>query len=47
MEAAIALGCHVLVTGDKTHFGALYGKSVEGVEVLSPAQVAAKLLAAR
>jgi len=47
MEAAIALGCHVLVTGDKTHFGALYGKSVEGVEVLSPAQVAAKFLVAR
>jgi predicted nucleic acid-binding protein len=44
MEAAIALACDILVTGDKSHFGALYGKSIEGVEVLSPAQVAGKLL---
>jgi uncharacterized protein len=47
MEAAIRLACDILVTGDKTHFGALYGNSVEGVEVLSPAQVAAKLVTPR
>jgi hypothetical protein len=45
MEAAIALKCDILVTGDKTHFGPLYGKVIDGVEVLSPAQTARKLLA--
>ncbi len=44
MEAAIRHGCRILVTGDKAHFGPLFGTSVEGVEVLSPAQVAGKLL---
>lgn len=45
MDAAIRGQCDVLVTGDKTHFGNLYGTRVEGVEVLSPAQLAEIILA--
>jgi predicted nucleic acid-binding protein len=37
--AAIACKCDVLVTGDRTHFGAGYGKTFEGVTVHSPAQL--------
>jgi uncharacterized protein len=44
LSAAIALRCDVLVTGDKTHFGSGYGKRFAGVEVLSPAMLAARLL---
>ncbi len=44
MEAAIRAGCDVLVTGDRTHFGALYETTFQGVLILSPAQVARKLL---
>ena len=44
LEGAIRHECEILVTGDKSHFGALYGKAIEGVTILSPAQVAAKLL---
>lgn len=43
LEGAIRNGCEVLVTGDKAHFGRLYGSIIEGVEVLSPAQLAEKL----
>lgn len=43
--AAIALRCDALVTGDKTHFGAGYGKSFAGVTLYSPAQLALALLA--
>ena len=38
--AAIALGCDILVTGDKTHFGAGYGTVCGGVTVCSPALLA-------
>ncbi len=41
---AIALQCDALVTGDKTHFGAGYGRSFSGVTLYSPAQLAEKLL---
>ncbi len=37
LAAAIRLGCDVLITGDKTHFGSLYGSRVRGVAVHSPA----------
>ncbi|HET9652514.1 MAG TPA: hypothetical protein VFP36_10000, partial [Usitatibacter sp.] len=43
LESAIRGGCTVLVTGDRTHFGNLYGSTIEGVEILSPAQLARKL----
>ncbi len=42
--AAMALRCDALVTGDKTHFGAGYGKSFAGVILYSPAQLALALL---
>jgi len=41
--AAIACHCDVLVTGDRTHFGAGYGQVFEGVTVVSPAQLALAL----
>lgn len=44
LAAAIALRCDALVTGDKTHFGGLYGKTVSGVTVVSPAALASKIL---
>lgn len=36
LAAAVALACDVLVTGDRTHFGNFYGRSVAGVRVHSP-----------
>jgi len=33
--AAIRAGCDLLVTGDRKHFGHLYGHSVEGVTIVS------------
>jgi predicted nucleic acid-binding protein len=44
LAAAIQSGCHYLVTGDRTHFGALFGLSIQGVKVMSPAQLAEELL---
>lgn len=41
--AAIATTCDVLITGDRTHFGAGYGKSFDGVIVYAPAQLAQAL----
>lgn len=43
LSAAIQRGCHGLVTGDKTHFGAFYGKDIEGVMIHSPASLARHL----
>lgn len=40
LKAAIALQCQALVTGDRTHFGAGFGKSWSGVMLYSPAQLA-------
>jgi hypothetical protein len=37
LAAAIRLGCEVLITGDKRHFGSLYGERVHGVAIHSPA----------
>lgn len=44
LAAAIRLGCEMLVTGDRLHFGALYGKSVDGVSIYSPRSLAEALL---
>jgi len=38
LAAAVQSKCTHLLTGDKQHFDALYGKSVEGVIVLLPAE---------
>ena len=44
LAAAIRLRCDALVTGDRTHFGPLYGKVVRGVAVHSPQSIAELLL---
>jgi predicted nucleic acid-binding protein len=36
LSAAIKLKCYILVTGDKTHFGHLYGRTIQGTWILSP-----------
>jgi len=43
LAAAVRLRCDVLVTGDRTHFGSLYGRRVEGVTVHSPLTLAQAL----
>jgi len=43
LAASIHHQCQVLLTGDKTHFGPLYGQTIEGVELHSPASFAIKL----
>lgn len=45
LAAAIRLGCDVLVTGDRTHFGAGYGRTFGGVTVHSPRTLAERVLA--
>jgi len=44
LAAAAQARCDVLVTGDRTDFGPLYGRRLRGVEVLSPADALARLL---
>ena len=45
LAAAIRLCCDVLVTGDRTHFGAGHGRSFGGVTVYSPRSLAERLFA--
>lgn len=45
LASAIHLRCDALVTGDRTHFGALYGSDIAGVHIHSPRSLAAVLLA--
>jgi predicted nucleic acid-binding protein len=44
LAAAVRLGCEVLVTGDRSHFGALYGRTVAGVAIHSPRSLAETVL---
>jgi len=44
--AAIRGRCELFVTGDRRDFGALMGKTVQGVRIVSPLQLA-RLLASR
>lgn len=44
LAAAIHHHCDILVTGDRTHFGQLYGKTIQGISVLSPAMLAETVL---
>ena len=46
LAAAIRLRCDALVTGDRTHFGSLYGKTIAGVTVHSPRSLAETVLQA-
>lgn len=43
LAAGVRLRCHALVTGDRTHFGALYGSVVVGVTIHSPRSLAEAL----
>lgn len=45
LAAAVAAGAELLVTGDRAHFGTLYGRTFEGTEVVSLAEGLARLLA--
>lgn len=40
--AAIAASARCLLTGDKDHFGPYYGRIIEGVEILRPAEYLAR-----
>jgi predicted nucleic acid-binding protein len=44
LAAAIHHGCAALLTGDRTHFGDLFGRTVHGVTVYSPRLLAERLL---
>jgi predicted nucleic acid-binding protein len=44
LAAAIRQRCAALVTGDRTHFGRHYGKTVHGVTIHSPRSIAETLL---
>ncbi len=44
LAAAIGASCDYLVTGDKRHFGHLYGRVVRGVRVLAPREMLELLL---
>jgi predicted nucleic acid-binding protein len=43
LAAAIRLRCDALVTGDRTHFGPLFGRSISGVTIYSPRMLAEAL----
>lgn len=43
--AAIRAGCDFLATGDKTHFGHLYDRAVDGVTIVSLAELAKRIAA--
>lgn len=45
LAAAVAAGAELLVTGDRVHFGTLYGRTFEGTEVVPLAEGLARLLA--
>jgi len=45
LAAAIEQRCDALVTGDRTYFGALYGKTLHGVTIYSPRSLAQAVLA--
>ena len=44
LAAAVASRSQVLVTGDRRHFGALYGVTLESVSALSPRDALERLL---
>lgn len=44
LAAAVRLDCEALLTGDRRHFGPLFGKTIAGVAVHSTRSLAADLL---
>jgi predicted nucleic acid-binding protein len=47
LAAAAQCGAGLLVTGDRTHFGHLYGKSPRGVLVVTPAEALRRVLSVK
>jgi predicted nucleic acid-binding protein len=47
LASAIQHQCQALLTGDKTHFGRLYGQTIAGVCIRSPQSLVEVLLGAR
>jgi predicted nucleic acid-binding protein len=47
LAAAVEAKADLLVTGDLTHFGHLYGRTIRGVKVVTPATALARLLGLR
>jgi len=47
LAAAIRHRCAALVTGDRTHFGHLYGRTVQGTTIHSPRSLAQAVLGSR
>jgi len=43
LAAAVMTKCDILVTGDRSHFGKFYGRTVAGVEIHSPRSLHDKL----
>jgi hypothetical protein len=43
LAVAIKAGCGLLITGEVTHFGDLFGTTVQGVLILNPRQAAEML----
>ena len=44
LAAAIEHRCDFLVTGDRSHFGPLYGTAVGGVRIVAPVELAKRLI---
>jgi len=44
LGGAIGARAHALVTGDRQHFGPLFGRTIEGVTVVTPAEAVIMLL---
>jgi uncharacterized protein len=47
LAAAVAARAPLLVTGDRTHFGHLFGRSLRGVTVVLPADALSRVLGNR
>jgi len=47
LASAIQHQCNALITGDKTHFGRLYGQTIAGVCIHSPQSLVEVLVGAR
>jgi uncharacterized protein len=46
LAAAVRAGARLLVTGDKTHFGAFFGQTLGGVSILPPGDALVRILEA-
>lgn len=44
VSAAVRMRCDALVTGDRTHFGSFYGRTLAGIAIHSPRSLADLLL---